>query len=333
MIQKTVGLMSLLLMGLVPNSYGLEVQELSLPMTRNEADAKLSKDYDYSILEDASLRRSWKLNDKTVHMDFDLARKGQAICIIIEYKKPVSLKAARQDMVAVVGKQASSMKLRKVSKSLAEMGYKGTIGNKVGQMWVLAQPSAGDKKKCGRVLIFAKKPTKNRLALDEASEGGGYTAMGSKGPGINISAIAANEEARRNAKPSAAIAAATPEVEQASALPEQAEIDSADDFGAEYDTFAASTDNAAAGSNATNKQAGFLPAAVSAPVQGWLAGLGLSALVVDILIVTVPVVLLLIIWRIIASVLRKKRNRAAYARILGNNKEENAGTSAGTGTK
>ena len=330
-IHTFIRLLSIMVLSMVSLSYALEVKDITLPMTRNEADNKLSKDYSFTVLEDASLRRSWKLKDKTVHMDFNLS-KGNAICVIVEYKSPVSVDTARKDIAAMTGAD-SKLKLRKVNKDLAELGLKGCIGNKVDKSWVFAQPSSKNKKKCGRVLVFAQKPTKNRLELSAAKEGGdNYTAMGSSGRGIDISAIAAAEEARRNSKPSTAIASAPTATDKDKTKPakpiaaadddtpakdqelEGVETDdNADAFGDEDESFA-STD--AATNSAAAEQKGFLPEAVSAPVRNLLAGAGLSALVVDIIIVAVVLLLLLIIFSKISSARRKKQSQAVYESIV-----------------
>lgn len=330
-IHKLIRLLSIMVLSIASLSYALEVKDISLPMTRNEADNKLSKDYSFTVLEDASLRRSWSLKDKTVHMDFNLS-KGNAICVIVEYKSPVSLDTARKDIAAMTGAD-SKLKLRKVNKELAGMGFKGCIGNKVGKSWVFAQPGSKNKKKCGRVLVFAQKPTKNRLELSTATEGGdNYTAMGSSGRGIDISAITAAEEARRNSKPSTAIASAPSTTGKDKTKPgkpiaaaeddtpakdqefEGVETDDgADAFGDEDESFAGGTDTAA---DSAAEQKGFLPEAISAPVRGLLASTGLSALVVDIIIVAVVALLLLIIFSKISSSRRKKQAKAMYESIV-----------------
>lgn len=329
-IHALIRLLSLMALSIVSLSYALELQDINLPLTRNDADNQLSKDYSFTVLEDASLRRSWKLKDKTVHIDFDLRAGGKAICVIVEYKSPVSVAEARKDISTLTGAD-SKKKLRKVNKELAQLGLKGCLGTKTDKGWGFAQPSSKNKKKCGRVLIFTKKPNKDRLALSAAREGGNYTAMGSSGGGIDISAITKAEEARRNAKPATPIAAApttagkdknkpakpiaaaetTPAKDQE--LEGVETEDSADAFGDEDESFAA-TDTPAAPAAAAQK--GFLPEAVSAPVRGLLAGAGLSALVVDIIIVAVAALLLLFIFSRISAARRKKQSRAAYESIV-----------------
>lgn len=332
-IHALIRLLSLMALSIIGMSHALELEDITLPLTRNEADNKLSKDYDFTVMEDASVRRSWKLKDKTVHIDFNLS-KGNLICVIVEYKTPVSLDSARKDISTLTGAD-SKTKLRKVNKGLAALGLKGCLGTKTAKGWAFAQPSSKNKKKCGRVLIFAKKPTKDRLALSEAREGGNYTAMGSSGSGIDISAITAAEQARRNAKPAAPIAStatgkdstkpAKPTAVADATTPKDQELegveteDSADAFGDEDEDFAATDDGS---TPAAKEQKGFLPEAISGPVRGLLAGAGLSALVVDIILVAVVALLLLIIFSKISAARRKKQSRAAYESIV--NKQADA---------
>ena len=340
-IHAFIRLLSLMALSIVSLGYALELQDINLPLTRNDADNQLSKDYSFTVLEDASLRRSWNLKDKTVHIDFDLRAGGKAICVIVEYKTPVSVADARKDISTLTGAD-SKKKLRKVNKELAELGLKGCIGIKTDKGWGFAQPSSKSKKKCGRVLIFSKKPTKNRLALSPAREGGNYTAMGSSGGGIDISAITKSEEARRSAKPSTPIASAPTTTDKGKDKPtkpiataddtpakdqelEGVETeDSADAFGDEDDSFAAA--DSPAGTTSAAEKKGFLPEAVSAPVRSLLASAGLSALVVDIIIVGVAVLLLLFIFSKISAARRRKKSLAAYESIV-NKQPDSTGSS------
>lgn len=311
----------------------LELKDLHLPMTRDEADSTLSKDYSFKILSDSTVRRSWKLKGRTVHVDFKLNRQGQALCIAVEYAKPAGRKTVHNDIKAVTGGKSNYKKLGKPKKNTNTYGMEHALGAKVKSAdgkstgWIFVEHSSAARKKCTRFVYYASKPSRDRLNLGEAREDGGYTALGSSGSNIDLSALVADEEDRRR---TTAVAATTKPDKKRPVLadtPEEPAVavnDAEDDFGApEADTDLEddSTESTEAVAKADAGK-GFLPEAVSAPVRGLLGGLGLSAMVVDVLIVVVPLLLLFIVWRVLAGKRRAKARQKAFDSIMNKKPEQ-----------
>ena len=109
-IPQIAGMMSLVAAVLSCNAEALELKDLHLPMTRDEADGSLTKDYKYTILSDSTVRRTWKLKGRTVHVDFKLNKQGQALCIAVEYAKPVNRKTVHNDIKAITPQNAEIQK-------------------------------------------------------------------------------------------------------------------------------------------------------------------------------------------------------------------------------
>lgn len=326
MIQKILGMLSLMAAAMVGSAEALELKDLHLPMTRDEADKSLSKDYDFAILSDSTVRRSWKLSKRKVHVDFKLNSKGQALCIAVEYTSPAPKKVVHNDIKAVTGGKCSYKKLGKPGKNTNTYGMEHALGAKVaGGGWIFVEHSSAARKRCTRFVYYATKPSRDRMSLGEAREDGGYTAMGSSGGNIDLSALVADEEDRRrttvtsSTKPSKKrpVLADTPEEEPAIAGKDTEEAFSAPEEDIELEDEATEGGEAAAGK-------GFLPENISAPVQKLI---GQSAMVTDILIVATPLLLLVIIWRILVSRSRAKARKKAFEKIV-NKKGEQPGEDA-----
>lgn len=311
---------------------GLELKELQLPMTRDEADSSLSKDYNYTILSDSTIRRTWKLKGRTVHVDFKLNRQGQALCIAVEYSKPASQKTVHNDIKAVTGGKSSYKKLGKPKKNTNTYGMEHALGAKVkgadgkGEGWIFVEHTSASRKKCTRFVYYASKPSRDRMTLGEAREDGGYTALGSAGANIDLSALRADEESRRRISPSGATTSKPAKPAVVVEVPEEPVADdssSEDDFGAP-DIAAELEDDSESSATDAGSGKGFLPKAIAGPVHEALGGLGLSAMVMDILTVLVPLLLLIVVWRKVASKKRAKQQQAAFNSIMnrGNNNTE-----------
>lgn len=325
MIQKVAGMLGLVASMLCSNATAITLEDLHLPMTRDEADRSLTKDYQYTILSDSTIRRTWKLDKRTVHMDFKLNRTGQALCIAIEYDTPAPKKVVDKDIKAITGGKSGYKKLGKPKKNTNTYGLEHALGAKVkdaagkGDGWIFVEHSSAARKKCTRVVYYASKPTRDRLSIGEARTDGGYTAMGSSGSSVDISALVEDEEDRRSAKPAGkrVALADTPEEPAASdagaddgfSTPD-AEITLDDDEPVVQNKTKSSSEDKAAAANAGK---GFLPPSVSAPVQKML---GLSAMVADILIVALPLLLLIIIWRVLVNKSRAKARQKEAERIM-----------------
>ena len=91
------------LLALTPAAWAIQLSDVSPDLTRTSADENLSKDYAYRVLSDLSVRRIWNLDDnRKLTIDFD-PRKDSLICIVVDYRKPVSLEEADRD-AADIGK-------------------------------------------------------------------------------------------------------------------------------------------------------------------------------------------------------------------------------------
>lgn len=348
-LQKSTGLLSLAALALGTSAMGLQLSELQLPLTRTDADNTLSKDYDYRFLEDMSVRRSWKLKGKTVHVDFRITRPEQAICIAVEYNKPVSRKTVHEDIKTLTGGKCNYKKLGNPKSGTNTYGLKYARGAKfrvdgaTADSWVFVEHANKSQKKCTRLVYYAKKPSQDRFALGDATSGGGYTAMGSSGASINIASLKANEEKRRAIKPQAKVAAGKegsgnklasktePKVdlsmdivgppEEPEATASAAEIAFDDVSDAELD---GGEDATGAEVESAGADKGFLPEAVSAPVRKMLssAGISVSAVMADTLIVTVPLLLVLVLWCVISAKIRKSKSKKVFDAIVNKNQAE-----------
>lgn len=320
-IHHIAGMLSLVAAGLCSSAEALELKDLHLPMTRDEADSSLTKDYQFTILSDSTVRRTWKLKGRTVHVDFKLNKQGQALCIAVEYAKPASRKTVHNDIKAVTAGKSNYKKLGKPKKNTNTYGMENALGAKVkgdkSEGWIFVEHTSAARKKCTRFVYYATKPSRDRLSIGEAREDGGYTAMGSSGGNIDLSALVADEEDRRRTKASATgkpakerpVLADTPEE------PIVSTTDTEDAFGTpeadtDWEDEALDTEEAVAKADAGK---GFLPENISAPVQKVL---GLSPMMTDVLIVLVPLLLLIIIWRVMVGKARAKARKKAFESIM-----------------
>ena len=84
------------------------------------------------------------------------------------------------------------------------MGAKVKGADGKGEGWLFVEHTSASRKKCTRFVYYASKPSRDRMTLGEAREDGGYTALGSAGANIDLSALRADEESRRRISPSGA---------------------------------------------------------------------------------------------------------------------------------
>lgn len=353
-LQKSTCLFSLAALAVGNAAMALQLSDLQLPLTRTEADNTLSKDYEYRFLEDMSVRRSWKLEGKTVHVDFRITRPEQAICIAVEYNKPVSRKTVHKDIKTLTGGKCHYEKLGTPKKGSNTYGLKNVRGARFRadgaktDSWVFVEHTNKKQTKCTRLVYYAKKPAQDRFSLGDASSNTGYTAMGSTGASINLTALRDNEEKRRAIKPQPKMASTkggtTGKTATAATKPTQKEDLSMDITGIpeEQDTTASSDiafdavsdadledheETSTLGAELTTEAAankGFLPEAVSAPVRKILsnAGISVSGMMADALIIALPLLLVLILWCIISAKIRKRRSKKVFDAIVNKKTEK-----------
>lgn len=324
-IHKATGIIGLALMTMSSVASDLKLEDMSLTMSRDEADACLDKDYSFRILEDFTIRRSWKLKGKTVHADFKTG--GDLICVAVEYDKPTTAKKLKADMKFLTGlKPELSKKSPKKTmgmKNVRQARVTLPDGTKMSEFYAERNSS----KKYTRFICYTSASPKDadRLALGDASvAGSGFTAMGSKAGSSDaaetIAILTQDEEERRSKAPTRTPSgkkfgtdpASETESDPAEELADEMEDEEETALDTEETTPAEPADAEEAATEGEDK--GFLPENVSAPVRKMLSdcGLQLSAMVVDVLIVALPLLLLLIVCSMISKRNRKKRQQMAY---------------------
>ncbi len=185
----------------------LELSNLHLPMSRTEADNSLSKDYDFRLLEDVSVRRSWKITGRTVDVDFSLSRE-KAVLITVTYDKPVSVKRAEKDAQTLAGESLKEWKRTKASK-IAEFGMKRAEFTKTSRKGYIFR-ELNSSGKCTRLSYFDSRPSGNRFDLGDLRQGGEVTAMGNRaGASSDTLRVLRADEEKRRATPPKAIASTT----------------------------------------------------------------------------------------------------------------------------
>ncbi len=196
------------------NAAALELEDLRLPMTRSEADATLSKDYQYRVLQDVSIRRSWDDGNRKVSIDFTPSN-DKAVLITIDYKKPVTATVANRDAEAMAGGKLGKWRKGK-TKKMEEIGLKKAQFVRTEQGGFIFRERA-KKGKYSRLAYFASTPKDNRWELTEFDDRRRVTALGSTAGGEGIDYLRKDEERRRKtpakprpAKRPTAIAAVTP---------------------------------------------------------------------------------------------------------------------------
>ena len=70
---------------IAPFAQALELSDLRLPLTRTKADT-FTKDYDYVVLSDYAVRRTWRLDGRKIAIDFE-NKTDEAICITVTYMR------------------------------------------------------------------------------------------------------------------------------------------------------------------------------------------------------------------------------------------------------
>ncbi len=159
----------------------LELSDLHLPMTRSEADTALSKDYTYTVLEDMTVRRQWRLSNRVVSVDFSPKAGDKALLIYIDYRSPVADTVCDRDAAALLGGEVSEWK-RLNSKRAQHLGLKKADGLKLeGGRYCFRELDAQER--ITRLAYFASKPEGVRWQLKAEEHDDGQTAMGSRADG------------------------------------------------------------------------------------------------------------------------------------------------------
>lgn len=185
-------------------AFALEISDLHLPLTRDEADDTLSKDYTSEALNDGTLRRSWQLKNRKVFIDFNI-KTGDAILIAIIYEKPVSKKVGLADANELAhGKFAKGSKWTPPKNDSArqmlldDYGLENVVRRMMEDNSMIFCETDKDKRKILRISAFAAKPTTNRWQLRTIQpHGNKVTALGGTLAPNDVDALYEDEERRR----------------------------------------------------------------------------------------------------------------------------------------
>ncbi len=172
----------------------LELTDLHLPLTRTEADAALSKDYRFRVLEDMTVRRSWELDNRTVSVDFAPKEGDGALLIFIDYKNPVSLETSHRDAGALLGETPGKWR-RLLPRRSERLGMQVADGLKLegGRYCFRELNWQGD---VVRLAYYAGIPGDIRWNLADDNRQVGKTALGTRSTSGTASFLWRDEERR-----------------------------------------------------------------------------------------------------------------------------------------
>ena len=202
---------------LVCSAGALEVSDLpNEGLTREYADSNFDKDYEYVILEDNTLRRTWQADGYTLMLDFDI-RSSKLICLYVDYSPAMEKKTAVLHAEQLSEGRDEGVKWTKVKEeSATKVGMKDARLRRLTDGSYLFWESAGSSGDCERLSWFAKAPRMDRLTVNEANRYTGRTAMGVSGVSGAVEELRRDEDRRRGR-------ASTPRPEPTPIEPVQAE--------------------------------------------------------------------------------------------------------------
>lgn len=177
----------------------LEVADLpSAELTRRYADQHFSKDYEFIVLEDNSIRRMWQAGDCSITIDFDI-RSDKPLSIYITYNEEVDHVRVMEDMMGLVRGRNEGCKWSKAKEASARgVGLSSARFMRLTDGSFLFLESGKAEKSYSRLIWFSEAPRRNRLELAEAKGHTGRTAMGTRaGGGTAVAEIVKDEEKRR----------------------------------------------------------------------------------------------------------------------------------------
>lgn len=199
-IQQMMSCACVLAMVLGCGVSALEVAELTSPLTRSYADKHFSKDYNYRILEDNTVRRTWQAEGKSIIIDFDI-RTEKAVSIFIAYESAVDKSTAMADAkVLTEGRREGCKWITAKKAALDKVGLKKSRLMRLTDKSLLFWERAG-KEKCARLCWFASAPKVDRLTLGGMTEYSGRTALGNIRSSGTASQLLADEERRMRIEP------------------------------------------------------------------------------------------------------------------------------------
>lgn len=211
-IWQNVAGVCMLALALSSGVEALEVSELTPTLTRGYADKHFDKDYNYRILEDCSVRRTWQEEGKSIIIDFDI-RTEKVVSIYIVYSPEADKKTALADVKVLTENRREGAKWINAKKdALDGVGLKKSRLMRLTDKSLLFWESAA-KEKCSRLCWFATAPKIDRMALGNMNDYSGRTAMGNTRSGGTFRQFQVDEERRMRIEPvrvETAVAVVTP---------------------------------------------------------------------------------------------------------------------------
>lgn len=180
------------------SAVALEVTELpNEGLTREYADRNFSKDYEYVILEDNTVRRIWQADGYSLVLDFDI-RSSKLICLYVDYSPAMEKKTAMLHAEQLSEGRDEGVKwIKTKEKSARKVGMKDARLLRLTDGSFLFWESAGASGACERLIWFAEAPRMDRMTVKEANRYTGRTAMGVSGVSGAVEELRRDEDRRR----------------------------------------------------------------------------------------------------------------------------------------
>ncbi len=187
---------SLVGLALAASAFGMSLSDIKPDMNRTYADENFTKDYAYRVLRDLSVRRVWNLDEnRKLSIDFDTG-KDKLLCVIVDYRKPVSTKVSTKDALEIVKLEKAAWRKFSDDKA-AKYGMARCLAMKCASGYVFQEMTGSNK--VSRVSYYPVPPKEeeSRLKLTDANTtDSGVTAMGSDGDSVVARNILKDEETR-----------------------------------------------------------------------------------------------------------------------------------------
>lgn len=183
-------------LALAASAFGMELSDIKPDMNRTYADENFTKDYAYRVLKDLSVRRVWNLDEnRKLSIDFDTS-KDKLLCVIVDYRKPVSTKVSTKDALEIVKLEKAAWRKFSDDKA-AKYGMARCLAMKCASGYVFQEMTGSNK--VSRVSYYPVPPKEeeSRLKLTDANTtDSGATAMGSDGNSTVARSLLKDEETR-----------------------------------------------------------------------------------------------------------------------------------------
>lgn len=178
-------------------------QNLNIGTSRDEADKALPKTYNWKVLDDATVRRTWAQGDRVITADFD-DQQGGCIFLSISYPKGIAKSAGQQTLSKLTNGEKLDWK-KANSKTKPILGMKDAMHARTALGNLVAVETSSNK--VTRISLYRGTPTSNRFDIPD------YKPQRNSGLGVSASAgvgaYLVQDETRRKAS-GQAIAANTP---------------------------------------------------------------------------------------------------------------------------